>query len=158
MAGGGGRRLADGRRRATGWATVAVLAGALVLLIALAVEVAADGPVDVVAGGWPADVGIRLRADALGGFAGGRLDARRARRAGARGRVGHDARALPALMLFLAVGLTGVFLTGDVFSFYVFFELSLISAYSLSAAAASGGSSAGRSSSPSSTCSARSSS
>jgi hypothetical protein len=30
---------------------------------------------------------------------------------------------LPALMLFLSVGLTGLFLTGDVFSFYVFFEL-----------------------------------
>ena len=46
---------------------------------------------------------------------------------------GTTSRLLPALMLFLAVGLTGVFLTGDVFSFYVFFELTLISAYSLSA-------------------------
>ena len=36
-------------------------------------------------------------------------------------------------MLFLAVGLTGLFLTGDVFSFYVFFELAMISAYALAA-------------------------
>ena len=125
--------LVDGRRRATGWATVAVLAGALVLLIALAVEVAADGPVDVVAGGWPTDVGIRLRADALGASLAvvSMLVVLVA--------LVHDvtsgttSRLLPALMLFLAVGLTGVFLTGDVFSFYVFFELTLISAYSLSA-------------------------
>ena len=39
-------------------------------------------------------------------------------------------------MLFLGVGLTGLFLTGDVFNFYVFFELAMISAYAL---AASGG-------------------
>ena len=58
--------LLDGRRRAVGWAAAAVLAGALALLGALAARVAADGPVELVAGGWPADVGIRLRADALG--------------------------------------------------------------------------------------------
>ena len=125
--------LADGRRRATGWGAVAALAAAVALLAALAVRVAADGPVEVVAGGWPADVGIRLRADALGvvmalvsvavvlaalvhGVASGR-----------------SPRLFPALLLFLSVGLTGLFLTGDVFSFYVFFELAMISAYALSA-------------------------
>jgi multicomponent Na+:H+ antiporter subunit D len=36
-------------------------------------------------------------------------------------------------MLFLSVGLTGLFLTGDVFSFYVFFELAMMSGYALTA-------------------------
>ena len=58
--------LGDGRRRPVGWAVAGVLAVAVALLGALVVRVAADGPVEVVAGGWPADVGIRLRADALG--------------------------------------------------------------------------------------------
>jgi multicomponent Na+:H+ antiporter subunit D len=33
--------------------------------------------------------------------------------------------------VLLALGLTGLFLTGDVFSFYVFFELAMISSYAL---------------------------
>ena len=125
--------LGDGRRRPVGWAAVAVLAIAVGLLSALAVRVAASGPVEVVAGGWSADVGIRLRADALGvtmalvslavvlaalvhGIA-----------------AGTSPRLFPALMLFLSVGLTGLFLTGDVFSFYVFFELAMMSGYALAA-------------------------
>lgn len=130
--------LGDGRRRPVGWAAVAVLALAVGLLATLAVRVAAGGPVEVVAGGWPADVGIRLRADAVGvtmalvsvavvlaalvhGVAGGQ-----------------SPRLFPALMLFLSVGLTGLFLTGDVFSFYVFFELAMISAYALAASGREG--------------------
>ena len=77
--------LADGRRRPVGWAAAGVLAAAVGLLAALAVRVAADGPVEVVAGGWPADVGIRLRADALGAPAGPGLGRRGAGRAGPRG-------------------------------------------------------------------------
>ena len=38
----------------------------------------------------------------------------------------------------MALGLTGLFLTGDVFSFYVFFELAMIAAYSLTGATADG--------------------
>ena len=125
--------LADGRRRITGWASVAVLGAAFALLVALAIRVVTEGPVDLVAGGWPADLGIRLRADALGASMAVVsvfvvLVALAHDVAG-----GTSARTLPALMLFLAVGLTGVFLTGDVFSFYVFFELSLISSYALAA-------------------------
>lgn len=125
--------LADGRRRVTGVVAVAVLAAAFALLVALAVRVAVDGPVDVVAGGWPADVGIRLRADALGASM-AVVSVFVVLVALVQDVVsGTTSRTLPALMLFLAVGLTGVFLTGDVFSFYVFFELSLISSYALSA-------------------------
>ena len=36
---------------------------------------------------------------------------------------GVRARTFPALVLFLGAGLTGLFLTGDVFNFYVFFEI-----------------------------------
>jgi multicomponent Na+:H+ antiporter subunit D len=125
--------LADGRRRATGWGAVAALTAAVALLAALAVRVAADGPVEVVAGGWPADVGIRLRADALGVVM-ALVSVAVVLAALVHGVVsGRSPRLFPALLLFLSVGLTGLFLTGDVFSFYVFFELAMISAYALSA-------------------------
>ena len=125
--------LADGRRRATGWAAVAALAVAVALLAALAVRVAAGGPVELVAGGWPADVGIRLRADALGVVL-ALVSVAVVLAALVHGVVsGLSSRLFPALMLFLSVGLTGLFLTGDVFSFYVFFELAMISAYALAA-------------------------
>jgi multicomponent Na+:H+ antiporter subunit D len=123
--------LLDGRRRAVGWAAVAVLAVAVGLLAALAVEVRGGGAVTQVAGGWPGDVGIRLRADALGALFAllsalvllvALLHAVLA---------GVETRITPALTLLMALGLTGLFLTGDVFSFYVFFELAMISAYAL---------------------------
>jgi multicomponent Na+:H+ antiporter subunit D len=40
-------------------------------------------------------------------------------------------RALPALVLFLATGLTGLFLTGDAFNFYVFFEIAMTASFVL---------------------------
>ena len=125
--------LLDGRRRAVGWTAAAVLAGALALLGALAARVAAHGPVEVVAGGWPADVGIRLRADALGVVL-ALVSVAVLLAAQVHGTLhGIISRLFPALMLFLGVGLTGLFLTGDVFNFYVFFELAMISAYVLTA-------------------------
>ncbi|WP_166394809.1 complex I subunit 5 family protein [Rubrobacter marinus] len=45
--------------------------------------------------------------------------------------MGVRSRTFPALMLFLAAGLGGLFLTGDVFNFYVFFEISMTAAYIL---------------------------
>jgi multicomponent Na+:H+ antiporter subunit D len=125
--------LTDGRRRPVGWAAVAVLAVAVGLLAVLAVRVAADGPVEVVAGGWPADVGIRLRADALGVVM-AVVSVAVVLAALVHGvAAGESPRLFPALMLFLSVGLTGLFLTGDVFSFYVFFELAMMSGYALAA-------------------------
>ena len=126
--------LLDGRRRWVGWLAAAALAAATVSLAVLTVTVVDGDEVEqVVAGGWPAGVGIVLRADALGVvfallalvvvlFA-----------------LVHEVvagvrtRGFPALMLFMATGLTGLFLTGDVFNFYVFFELAMISGYVLSA-------------------------
>jgi len=130
--------LADGRRRPVGWAAAGVLAAAVALLAALAVRVATDGPVEVVAGGWPADVGIRLRADALGALL-ALVSAAVVLAALVHAVVSRrSTRLFPALMLFLTVGLTGLFLTGDVFSFYVFFELAMISAYALAASGREG--------------------
>jgi multicomponent Na+:H+ antiporter subunit D len=125
--------LGDGRRRPVGWAAAGVLGVAVALLGALAVRVAADGPVAVVAGGWPADVGIRLRADALGVTL-ALVSVAVVLAALVHGVASRQSQRLfPALMLFCAVGLTGLFLTGDVFSFYVFFELAMMSAYALTA-------------------------
>ena len=130
--------LADGRRRPVGWAAAGVLAAAVALLAALAIRVATGGPVEVVAGGWPADVGIRLRADALGALL-ALVSAAVVLAALVHGVVSRrSTRLFPALMLFLTVGLTGLFLTGDVFSFYVFFELAMIAAYALAASGREG--------------------
>ncbi len=123
--------LLDGRRRWVGWLAVTAAAGAFGVVAALAALVVVDGPREVVAGGWRPGVGIVLRADALGvAFAvlsSGVLLAALAQQVVA----GVRSRTFPALVLFLATGLTGLFLTGDVFNFYVFFELSMIAAYVL---------------------------
>lgn len=123
--------LLDGRRRWVGAAAVAALAAGLVALIWLTSTVLREGPVATIAGGWPVGVGIALRADALGVlFAvlslGVLLVALTYEVLGT-----VRTRTFPALVLFLATGLTGVFLTGDAFNFYVFFEIAMISAYVL---------------------------
>lgn len=125
--------LADGRRRLWGWAAVAAVAGNLAALIALAVHVLPDSHETIVTGGWEGGIGIVLRADALGvtfallssfvvlaALVHEVLD-------------GVRSRTFPALVVLLSTGLTGLFLTGDVFNFYVFFELAMISAYVLTA-------------------------
>jgi multicomponent Na+:H+ antiporter subunit D len=125
--------LVDGRRRAVGWIAVITLVAAFTLVVALALRVAAEGSVGVVVGGWPADVGIRLRADALGVVMAlvslAVLIAAHVHAIATQA----SSRLFPSLMLFLGTGLTGLFLTGDVFNFYVFFELSMISSYALAA-------------------------
>ncbi len=150
--------FADGRRRWAGWCAVAVLAAALVALVALTLRVLDEGAVSLVAGGWPADVGIRLRVDALGAvFA--LLSCGVLLAALVHGVLsGVDQRLFPALTLFLALGLTGLFVTGDVFSFYVFFELAISRPTRWPPPAERRDSSAPRSSSRSSTWSAPSSS
>jgi multicomponent Na+:H+ antiporter subunit D len=131
--------LMDGRRRPAGVIAVAALAGATVALAVLMGKVGADGPQEVVAGGWSADVGIRLRVDALGAvFA---LVTAVVLVASMVQAVvtGVASRTTPTLTLFMAMGLVGLFLTGDVFSFYVCFELARIGAYGLTAAEGSAG-------------------
>jgi multicomponent Na+:H+ antiporter subunit D len=121
----------DGRRRGPGLAAVGVLVATFVVLAVLTTRVAGGGAEELVSGGWPIDVGIRLRLDALGAvfallttgvLAASLLHAVLG---------GTATRLLPTLTLFMALGLVGLFMTGDVFSFYVFFELAMIAAYAM---------------------------
>jgi multicomponent Na+:H+ antiporter subunit D len=123
--------ITDGRRRAIGLLTVGLLVVNFTALVVLAVDVAADGPRSVTTGDWPVGVGITLRVDALGAlFAAlsslALLGATAHEVAG-----GVRERGFCGFVLLLAAGLTGVFITGDLFNFYVFFELAMTAAYVL---------------------------
>jgi multicomponent Na+:H+ antiporter subunit D len=123
--------LLDGRRRRVGWTAVGALVANVTALVVLAVAVLDGGTVTVTTGNWPTGVGITLRADALGVlFA---LLSSVALLAAVVHEVveGVRERVFPGLVVLLAAGLTGVFLTGDLFNFYVFFELSMTAAYIL---------------------------
>jgi len=123
--------MLDGRRHLIAWLSVLALAISLLVQVVLAVMVLSDGPVIVTTGDWPVGVGITLRADALGVLFSllSILAILTATVHQVIGRV-HD-RVFPGLVVILAAGLTGVFLTGDLFNFYVFFELSMTAAYVL---------------------------
>jgi len=126
-----GLALLDGRRRRVGWLAVAALAAGFGATCWLAADVFRHGAIQTVAGNWPVGIGIKLRADALGVvFAvlsnGVLLIALIYEVLG-----GVRWRAFPALVLLMATGMTGLFLTGDAFNFYVFFEMSMIAAYVL---------------------------
>jgi multicomponent Na+:H+ antiporter subunit D len=121
----------DGRRRLIGWLAVAALTTNIVLLVVLAASVLSDGPQAATTGNWPAGVGITLRADALGViFA---LLSSLVLLAAMVHEVleGVRERGFPGLVVVLDAGLTGVFLTGDLFNFYVFFELAMTAGYLL---------------------------
>jgi multicomponent Na+:H+ antiporter subunit D len=123
--------LLDGRKRWVGLLGAAGLGAGLLSLVWLASVVLRRGAVEVTAGGWPEGVGITLRADALGvTFA---LVSVAVILAAFLYEValGVRWRAFPALVLLVAAGLTGLFLTGDAFNFYVFFEISMISSFIL---------------------------
>ncbi|HEX2183852.1 MAG TPA: proton-conducting transporter membrane subunit [Rubrobacteraceae bacterium] len=123
--------LADGRRRWVGLLAAAGLGASLVSLGFLASAVLREGAVEVVSGGWPIGVGISLRADALGvTFAAVSVGVILVSTLyeislGVRWRV------FPALVLLVAAGLNGLFLTGDAFNFYVFFEVSMTASFVL---------------------------
>ena len=120
----------DGRRRAVAWAAVVALLATLTCLIGVALT-ATDGPVTFTTGGWPQGVGISFKADALGLlFA---ILSVSTLTAATTHEVleGVREREFPGIVLLLAAGLTGVFLTADLFNFYVFFELSLAASYVL---------------------------
>jgi multicomponent Na+:H+ antiporter subunit D len=113
------------------------LGGALALLaagLAILVRVAAEGPVAMQAGGWPAPFGITFVADlfsaalvALVGLVAvavvifGFADV-------TEGEERHGHHALTHAML---AGVCGAFLTGDIFNMYVWFEVMLISSFGL---------------------------
>lgn len=121
----------DARRRITGWIAVGAMAVTMVSLVALTLEVSANGPVSMTTGDWPGGVGITLRADMLG-----LLFALLSMTMLAAATIhellhGVREREFLGMALLLGAGLTGAFLTGDLFNFYVFFELSLAAAYVL---------------------------
>ncbi|CCH88430.1 Na(+)/H(+) antiporter subunit D [Modestobacter italicus] len=123
----------DGRRRWLAWSAVAVLVVELVLLVVLTVRVASAGPVQMVTGGWPAGVGIVLRADALGAAFAVVSSVVLLAAAMYEAIPGPRARTFPGLVVLLGAGLTGLFLTADVFNFYVFFEVAMTASYALAA-------------------------
>jgi multicomponent Na+:H+ antiporter subunit D len=121
----------DGRRAWVGWFAAAGVGASFVSVALLTLRVLRKGPIEVVTGGWPAGVGVVLRADTLGAaFAVVSVGVILASLvyevlSGVR------SRTFPALVLFMTAGLSGLFLTGDVFNFYVFFEVSMTAAYVL---------------------------
>ena len=121
----------DGRKRWVGLVGAAGLAASLASLVWLALVVLREGTVETVAGGWPEGIGISLRADALGvTFAAVSLVVVLASLL-YEVALGVRWRAFPPLVLLLAAGLNGLFLTGDAFNFYVFFEISMTAAFVL---------------------------
>lgn len=121
----------DGSRRRNGWLAVAILAAAIIATIFVAIEVSRNGQQTMAIGGWSMGIGITLRVDMLGVvFA---LLSQVALIVSLTYEVISDigARIFPALVLFLALGMTGLVFTGDAFNFYVFFEIAMIAAYIL---------------------------
>ena len=121
----------DGHRRVVGWRAVAALAVNLGELVVLAVQVVATGPRQLVTGGWPAGVGIVLRTDALGLSFAVASSLVLLAAVTFEAMSGAVARTFPGLAVLLGAGLTGLFLTGDLFNFYVFFEISMTASYVL---------------------------
>jgi multicomponent Na+:H+ antiporter subunit D len=123
--------LLDGRRRWVGGLAIGAMTVVFIATFRLMLDVLQHGPREIVAGGWPPGLGITLRADELGIiFA---LVSNGVLLIALMYEVleGVHERAMPALVLFLATGLTGLFLTGDAFNFYVFFEISMTTSFVL---------------------------
>jgi multicomponent Na+:H+ antiporter subunit D len=108
-----------------------VLASATAATAALGVRIHRDGQQVMEIAGWDAGIGIALRVDMLGiVFA---IPSLVVLTIALWFEVSRDvkARIFPALAVFMGLGLTGLFFTGDAFNFYVFFEISMVSAYVL---------------------------
>ncbi|MDA8217208.1 MAG: proton-conducting transporter membrane subunit [Dehalococcoidales bacterium] len=121
----------DGRRAYAGWLGVAGLAASLGILLWLAGQIAAVGPLVMTAGDWPAGVGIVLRLDMLGVVFAILSTAVLLTALAYEVLRGVLLPPFPALVLFLAAGLNGLFATGDAFNFYVFFEVSMTASFVL---------------------------
>ncbi len=123
--------LLDGTRKPVGYAAVCLVSSALAATVYLGVDIYRNGPKEMAIAGWEAGVGIALRADLLGiTFA---VVSLVVLTTALWFEVSRDvkARIFPALVMFMGLGLTGLFLTGDAFNFYVFFEISMVAAYVL---------------------------
>jgi multicomponent Na+:H+ antiporter subunit D len=123
--------VCDGRRRLVGWLAVAALAVNFGALVVLSADVLSGGPVKAVTGGWPRGVGILLRADALGVLFAALSSFTLLVASAHEVLLGVRERVFPGIVVLLAAGLSGVFLTGDLFNFYVFFELAMTAGYIL---------------------------
>ena len=126
-----GTALLDGTRRRNGWLAVIILTLAMIATVRLGWDVYYHGTQSLAVGGWSQGIGITLRVDMVGMIFAvlcqvvllGALVYEVVSDVGA--------RVFPSLVLFLSVGLTGLMFTGDVFNFYVFFEIAMISSYIL---------------------------
>lgn len=122
----------DGRRVIVGWLGVVALVATMACLAGVALTTPAGTSVSFTTGGWPPGVGITFRADSFGLLFAilsvGLLTAATLHEV----LDGVREREFPGIVVLLGAGLTGVFLTADVFNFYVFFELALAAAYVLS--------------------------
>ncbi|MCP8884290.1 Na+/H+ antiporter subunit D [Devosia sp. XJ19-1] len=111
-----------------------VVCGIIACEVALLLQVLANGPVSMTMGKWLPPFGISLTADAFGATFAlaaaivtlivllyAELD-----RAEADGR-----DAFHSMVLLLLAGVTGAFLTGDLFNLYVWFEVMLIASFGL---------------------------
>jgi multicomponent Na+:H+ antiporter subunit D len=121
----------DGRKRWVGLLGAAGLAASLASLAWLTLVVLREGTVETVAGGWPEGVGISLRADALGVTFAAVSVAVILVSLLYEVALGVRWRTFVPLVLLVAAGLNGLFLTGDVFNFYVFFEISMTASFVL---------------------------
>ena len=123
--------MLDGRRPIVGLLALLGLGASFVSAVLLGVRVLREGTVVMIAGDWPLGLGIALRADVLGvtfavvscGVVLASLLYEVI--------LGVRSRTFPALVLFLNTGLMGIFLTGDMFNFYVFFEIAMTASYVL---------------------------
>jgi multicomponent Na+:H+ antiporter subunit D len=123
------RRGAEGK-----WISVAGSGATLVAGVLLLVHVLTNGPVAAQMGGWDAPFGITLVADTLSavmvvitGITGLAV----AIYAVSEIPVGKEELGYHALFQVLIAGVTGAFLTGDLFNLYVWFEVMLISSFGL---------------------------
>ncbi len=126
--------IADGRRPYAIGVALTTFAAVFVGDVFLLVEQMRGAPVyEAVTGGWPAGIGIRLHADRMALLFAAVVTLVLGGVLVHEARSGIVSRPFPALLLLLGAGLHGAFLTGDLFNFYVFFELSIVASFGLAA-------------------------
>lgn len=121
----------DGRRRPARFAASTGLAVVFTADVVLFLELRAGDVHRVTTGGWPAQVGITLQVDAISAFFAASC-AFVALVVLAQGlpRGARD-RHFPAWILLLTAALHGMYFTNDLFDFYVFFELGVMTSFVL---------------------------
>ncbi len=123
------------RRRLFQASIAMVIVGAIVACdLALLLQVLGSGPVSMTMGGWLPPFGISFSVDIFGaGFAliAAGLTFLLLVYAQAESAVDTDGDGFYPLVLLLLAGVTGSFLTGDLFNLYVWFEVMLIASFGL---------------------------